>query len=149
MIKILNLILFVFLYNNLISQKELYILSSDVLENLDEKALFVEKKGSVFTNNILTKIERQKYILNTSELSIMDTLIFCLKTTKFDYQFEVPINKINSYEVYSMKLVLVGRRFIIKQYNIQLLNNSNEVITPFYAKRKHYSKFHKNITLKN
>jgi hypothetical protein len=146
MLKISNLILFVFSFNYLISQKELCILPSDNIVSLDETTLFVEKKDCVFIDEIVTKIDYHKYALNIIGLSQLDTLFFHLKTTKYDYLFNVPISKLNSYEVYYLKLVSVGRRFLIKQYNIQLLNNRNEIITPFYAKRKRLSCFYSNVT---
>lgn len=146
MLKICNLILFVFSFNYLISQKELCILPSDNIVSLDETTLFVEKKDCVFIDEIVTKIDYHKYALNIIGLSQLDTLFFHLKTTKYDYLFNIPISKLNSYEVYYLKLVSVGRRFLIKQYNIQLLNNINEIITPFYAKRKRLSCFYSKVT---
>lgn len=76
MLKISNLILFVFSFNYLISQKELCILPSDNIVSLDETTLFVEKKDCVFIDEIVTKIDYHKYALNIIGLSQLDTLFF-------------------------------------------------------------------------
>ncbi len=57
MLKINILILFVFSFNYLISQKELCILPLDNIVSLDETTLFVEKKDCVFIDEIVTKID--------------------------------------------------------------------------------------------